>query len=156
MAKRAVGRPTKYKDDMPDRAYKLCRECGLTDKQLALAFGVAKSNLEDWKRKYPEFRDSIKRGRDEYDSEVVEGCLLKRARGFSYTETTKEPKTIIDKGGGCEVGKLVVTKKVRKSVAPDVTAQIFWLKNRNPARWRDKQELSVDVKSHEDALDELE
>lgn len=35
-------------------------------------------------------------------------------------------------------GALVVTKKVTKEVVPDVTAQIFWLKNRKPDKWRDK------------------
>ncbi|HLS07388.1 MAG TPA: hypothetical protein VK079_05485, partial [Bacillota bacterium] len=30
---------------------------------------------------------------------------------------------------------------VTKEVQPDTTAQIFWLKNRKPAEWRDKQEI---------------
>ena len=37
-------------------------------------------------------------------------------------------------------GELVVTKEVTKEVIPDVTAQIFWLKNRKPGDWRDKRE----------------
>lgn len=37
----------------------------------------------------------------------------------------------------------VETKRVTKEVAPDVTAQIFWLKNRKPEAWRDKQNLEV-------------
>jgi hypothetical protein len=32
-------------------------------------------------------------------------------------------------------------KRVIKSQAPDVTAQIFWLKNRQPKEWRDKVEV---------------
>lgn len=38
-------------------------------------------------------------------------------------------------------GELVVTKVVNKEVVPDVTAQIFWLKNRKPLDWRDKQDI---------------
>ena len=34
-----------------------------------------------------------------------------------------------------------VTKRVKKQVAPDVTAQIFWLKNRKPAEFRDKHDV---------------
>ena len=32
--------------------------------------------------------------------------------------------------------ELIVTKDVTKQVAPDTTAQIFWLKNRQPDKWR--------------------
>lgn len=38
-------------------------------------------------------------------------------------------------------GELVITKEVTKEVLPDTTAQIFWLKNRRPDRWRDKQDI---------------
>lgn len=37
--------------------------------------------------------------------------------------------------------ELRVTKKVTKEVVPDTTAQIFWLKNRRPDKWRDKQDI---------------
>lgn len=37
--------------------------------------------------------------------------------------------------------ELIVTKEVTKEVIPDVTAQIFWLKNRKSKEWRDKHEL---------------
>lgn len=40
-----------------------------------------------------------------------------------------------------DTGKLIVTKEVTKEVLPDTTAQIFWLKNRRPDRWRDKQDI---------------
>ena len=42
-----------------------------------------------------------------------------------------------------QTGQLVVTKEVTKEVAPDVTAQIFWLKNRKPEQWRDKQDVDL-------------
>ncbi len=38
-------------------------------------------------------------------------------------------------------GQLVITKVVTKMVAPDTTAQIFWLKNRKPDDYRDKREV---------------
>lgn len=40
-----------------------------------------------------------------------------------------------------ETGELIVTKEVVKEVVPDTTAQIFWLKNRKPHEWRDKQDI---------------
>lgn len=42
-----------------------------------------------------------------------------------------------------EEGKLVVTKRVTKQMAPDTTAQIFWLKNRKPGVWREKKETEL-------------
>ena len=44
-----------------------------------------------------------------------------------------------------DLGELVTTKEVIREVLPDVTAQIFWLKNRKPDQWRDKQEQKVDL-----------
>ena len=58
--------------------------------------------------------------------------MLQRALGYEYTETTREYIP--------ELGEMHVTKEVTKQVAPDTTAQIFWLKNRKPQDWRDKQE----------------
>lgn len=53
-----------------------------------------------------------------------------------YKKNEKEP-TEDDKG------ELLVTKEVIKSVAPDVTAQIFWLKNRRSDKWRDKRDVEL-------------
>lgn len=103
---------------------------GLTDKQIAQNMGVAYSTLKDRKNRFSDFSATLKRGKEVIDRQV-ENALLKRALGYEYIETTKE---LTDQG-------LTVTKKVTKQVAPDTTAQIFWLKNRKPQEWRDKQEI---------------
>lgn len=112
---------------------------GLTDDQIANNMGIGNRTLYEWKQKYPQISQALKRGKEIVDVEV-ENALLKRALGYTFTETTKElrenPKT------GNE--ELVVTKVVTKEIAPDTTAQIFWLKNRRPDLWRDKQ--NVDIK----------
>ena len=36
-----------------------------------------------------------------------------------------------------------VVQRVNKHVAPDVTAQIFWLKNRKPDEFRDKRDVEL-------------
>ena len=102
---------------------------GLTDEQIAKNMGVSVSTLNNWKNKYVEILESLKRGKEVVDR-LVENALLKRALGFSYTEITYE--------GGVE------TKRVVKEVVPDTTAQIFWLKNRKPEDWRDKREITTD------------
>lgn len=99
---------------------------GLTDEQIAHNIGISRSTLNEWKNKFPDISDTLKRGKEVVDR-LVENALLKRALGYSYTEVTKESG--------------VITKEVTKEVHPDVTAQIFWLKNRKPDEWRDKQNI---------------
>lgn len=104
---------------------------GLTDEQIANNIGISVSCLNNWKNKYVEILESLKRGKEVVDRQV-ENALLKRALGYEYTETTREYIP--------ELNEMKTTKKVTKQVAPDTTAQIFWLKNRKPDKWRDKQE----------------
>lgn len=110
---------------------------GLTDEQIAHNMGVAYSTLKEWKNKYSAISATLKKGKEVVDIEV-ENALLKRAMGYSYDETTLERK-FNDETGEYE---LMPTKVVTKQVAPDTTAQIFWLKNRCPDKWRDKQRTS--------------
>lgn len=108
---------------------------GLIDEQIAKNIGISRSTLSVWKTKYPDISDALKKGKEVVDREV-ENALLKRALGYRYTETTKEAVKDPETG---EV-KMTVTKEVTKQVSPGTTAQIFWLKNRKPDKWRDKQE----------------
>lgn len=103
---------------------------GLTDEQLAAKLGITATTLYDWKSKYPVISEALKRGKEVVDVEV-ENALLKRAMGYEYTETRTE--TTED-----GMTRTVVTQK---AMPPDTTAQIFWLKNRRPAVWRDKQQV---------------
>ena len=107
---------------------------GLTDEQIASNMGIARSTLNEWKKKYTVISDTLKRGKEVIDRQV-ENALLKRALGYKYKETTKE--LVVDKKTGSS--ELVVTKVVEKEVVPDTTAQIYWLKNRKPEEWRDKR-----------------
>ena len=115
---------------------------GLTDEQIAYNVGISRSTLNSWKDKYSNISDTLKRGKEVIDRQV-ENALLKRALGYEYTETTREYIPELD--------AMKTTKKVTKQVAPDTTAQIFWLKNRKPDKWRDKRE--VEDRSAVDKLD---
>ncbi|PFL01173.1 transposase [Priestia megaterium] len=109
---------------------------GLTDEQIAHNVGVSRSTLNDWKKKYPDISDALKKGKEVVDLQV-ENALLKRALGYEYEEVTQESQWN-EKNNKYE---LVITKCVKKRQAPDTTAQIFWLKNRRPDKWRDKQDV---------------
>ena len=54
---------------------------GLTDVQIAEKIGISKQTFYDWKKKYIDFSDSLKRGKEVVDREV-ENALLKRALGY--------------------------------------------------------------------------
>lgn len=112
-----------------------CRD-GLTEEQIASNLGIAMSTLSKYKVEHSEVVEALKRGKEVIDFQV-ENQLLKRAMGYDYEEV----KTAVD-----DLGRETVTTTV-KHVVPDTTAQIFWLKNRKPKEWRDKQdiELSGDV-----------
>lgn len=211
---------------------------GLTDEQISENIGINPATLYDWKKRYPEISETLKKGKEVVDIQV-ENALLKRALGYTIKEVTRE--RIVDTGqkqrhggeseltekewelavkyfdgrccycgevmekptkdhikplsdggaltrenvvpccGSCNSSKkdkemlswyksqtffetyrlkkiedylrfvasleieeeceLVVTKEITKEVLPDTTAQIFWLKNRRPDRWRDKQDI---------------
>lgn len=102
---------------------------GLIDEQIANNIGINVATLYRWKDKYSEISESLKKGKEVIDRQV-ENALLKRALGYCYTEVTEEES---------ESG--FKRKTVVKEVIPDTTAQIFWLKNRKPNEWRDKQSI---------------
>ena len=109
---------------------------GLTDKQIAeLKIGINEATFCRWKKRHPSILQALKNGKEPVDYEV-ENLLLKRARGYEYEEVTTE---IIEQPDGTKRKHI---KKVTKMVIPDTTAQIFWLKNRRPDKWRDRPEFT--------------
>lgn len=104
---------------------------GLTDEQIAKNIGIATSTFYEWKKKELEFSEALKKGKEVIDFEV-ENALLKKALG--YTITLNKQK--VTKDGD------VVDIMEEVHVPPDTTAQIFWLKNRQVKKWRDKVEIA--------------
>lgn len=114
---------------------------GLTDDQIAKKMGVNRATLYRWMSEHCDIRDALKKGKAPVDFEV-ENALLKRALGFEYEETSVEeyeyPTGKLDEDGMPVFHKTTRTKTVTKKALPDVTAQIYWLNNRRPDRWRNK------------------
>lgn len=123
---------------------------GLTDEQIAHNIGITTTTLYDWKKKYPQFAEAVKRGKEVVDI-MVENALLKSALGYSYDEVVKE--RIFDYE--TETSKVVEVKRTTKEVAPNPTSLIFWLKNRQPEKWRDKKNIdaAVEVKNPFEGID---
>lgn len=137
-----MARPSKYETEVKDKLILVegwARD-GLTNELIAEKLGITVKTLYEWQNKYSDFRDALKKGKEVVDREV-ENALLKRALGYRYEEVTIEPREVMDEFTGRFETREVVTKRVIKEVQPDTTAQIFWLKNRKPADWRDKQNI---------------
>lgn len=94
-------------------------------------FGVSESTINNWKQEHPEFLESLKRGKLEADATVADS-LFRRANGWEHDAV----KIVAD----AKTGDSLLVPYV-EHYPGDTTAQIFWLKNRRPDLWRDKQNI---------------
>jgi hypothetical protein len=129
------GRPTKYRLQYNEQARKLCL-LGATDKELADFFEVNEDTINEWKKVHSEFSESIKKGKNQADAEVADR-LYQRALGFEHDS---EDIKVVSNGGNS--GSSVERVPIKKIYPPDPVAAIFWLKNRQPDKWRDKKEVA--------------
>lgn len=122
-----MARPSKYKPEFAAQAAKLCA-LGATDIEVADFLEVDVRTLYRWKGEHEELCQGLKAGKAVSD-ERVERSLFARATGYEHDEVDIRV-----------VAGAIVQTPIRKYYPPDTTAAIFWLKNRKPAEWRDKQE----------------
>lgn len=111
------------------------RKQGLTEEQIARKLGVAMSTFSDYKLKYSELMEVLKKGK-EHLVEELETSLFKRAMGYD-TEEVKIEKN--------ENGVVIRTTTTTKHIVPDVGAIAFALKNLTTT-WRDRQDITLDGK----------
>lgn len=144
---------------------------GLSDEQIAKNVGVSRSTLNEWKKKYPDISDTLKKEKEVADFEV-ENALFRRATGYEHEEVTYVAMPLNQEEYDEKVAMHLdvwhqqnpnatqaerdlfistisryneqVSKRVVRHIAPDTTAAIFWLKNRDPLNWRDKREHQLD------------
>ncbi len=127
MAKKNLsGRKTLYTKEMHDLVKAYARD-GLTDKEICEKLNIGQTTFYAWQKRYPKFQKALKENKEKFDIKAVD-ALWKRVIGYDYYETETTEKD----------GKIVKTKKIKKHSPPDLTALIFWLKNRQPNKWRDK------------------
>ncbi len=127
------GRPTKYKPEYAELAFKYCL-LGATDEEMANFFEISVATLYNWKNDYPEFLEALKNGKEKADAEVAKS-LYNRAKGY-------EQKTV--KVFQYQGDPVIVP--VVEHIPPDTGAAMAWLKNRQPSKWRDKQDIDMTIK----------
>ncbi|WP_302950909.1 hypothetical protein [Holdemania filiformis] len=116
---------------------------GAIERDIAKKLGVSESTFSGYKKEHPELMQTLTVNKEVADARV-ESALYKRAIGYEYTETSKEV--------GLDGVKIKTTVK---QVAPDVTAQIYWLNNRRPDRWRNKQDISIEGASKVEIINDI-
>lgn len=131
-AKPKRGRPTPFTTSVHEKILELAKT-GKTNDQIAEIIGVTSRSIYNWQKKHVELFQSLKEAKQVAD-ELVEASLYARAIGYSHPET----KVFCYEG-------VITEHEVQKHYPPDVVATIFWLKNRNPERWREKQPGEADV-----------
>lgn len=152
MAKKK-GAPSKYESHVKSRFSDIEKwlSLGATEKEIWNNLGIHKSTFYDYKAKYKEFSDLLKKGRKK-PVEEIKAAMLKRAKGFQYEET----KTIIESIEYND-GKLIVpARKVRtettvKTALPDTAAGLVLLQQwaKDEGWTRDPQSLELKKKELE-------
>lgn len=120
---------------------------GLTESQIAHNMGISRKTLGKWKNQYDSIGIALKNSKEVVDMEV-ENALYKAAMGYEVEEVVEERKWNNKKGEW----EMQVTKRSRKHVPPNVTAQIFWLKNRKPDAWREKRFVEDKIEFESDGF----
>jgi hypothetical protein len=132
---KGAGRKTIYNKNFHPKWAKSLAKRGLIDIEIAKELGISKQTLNVWKKKHPEFLNSLKKGKEIPDKKV-EHSLYERACGYEHPED----KIFYDSKSG-----EVIVQPTIKHYPPSEVACIFWLKNRRPDRWRDKQDIEHKV-----------
>lgn len=120
---------------------------GLVDEQIAKNMGISEATLYNYKNKYPEIKEALRKGKEVVDIEV-ENALFKKAIGYNITvQKAFKLKDIIYGENGKKISEKERIEYAEEEihVPADTTAQIFWLKNRKKVQWRDKVEYEANT-----------
>lgn len=135
-----MGRPTKYSDEYNEKVFKLAL-LGATDAEMADLLDICEATFNNWKRYYPKFLESLKKGKANADANVAKS-LYQRACGYSHPDVHISNYQ----------GEIIITETT-KHYPPDTGAAFIWLKNRRPEDWRDKTEQAI---THSESIDMAE
>ena len=141
--KKKVGRKTKYHSDFNLQVKGLCL-LGLTDVQIAGVFEVEEKTIHNWRKKHPEFLQSMKDGKLVADANVAAslyeralGTTIKKSQGFKLKETLFDTN-----GKKTSEKENVKVIEYDEEIPGDVTAQKKWLGNRQRENWGEKVEIN--------------
>jgi hypothetical protein len=124
------GRPTLFSLQKSEQAYSLA-QAGCTDQEMADELGISANTFYRWRNEHPEFREATRLGKEAADERVTRS-LYHRALGYSH-----QAVKIFMPAGSTEP----VYAPYTEHFPPDTQAASLWLRNRQPDKWRDKQDV---------------
>jgi predicted transcriptional regulator len=136
-----LGRPTSFNAVIQERIVELAK-AGATEVEIAKNIGVSDRTIRYWKKLHEEFVPALKEAKDVAD-QLVEASLFQRAIGYQRPAVKHflDKKQVYDEvTGAVSLKTVVIEHEYIEHHAPSEVAAIFWLKNRQPDRWRDKPE----------------
>ena len=135
-----AGAQTKYNPLYHPTMIRLAAQLGKINEEIAKEIGICKKTLQLWKNKYPEVDEALARGKEE-PNKIIEQDAFDCAHGYYYIEELAR----FYKGKWHKI-------KIRKYKQKDPTAIIWWQKNRDPERWKDKVQVDVHSEILEEAV----
>lgn len=117
------GQPTSYQTDYNALARNYCL-LGATNEELAQFFEVSPRTIDNWLAAHRAFGDAVREGRLYADAEIASRL---HERGIGYVQVVERRE--LHRGE-----EKVITTKVH--YPPDTNACMFWLRNRQPRKWR--------------------
>lgn len=136
-----VGTPSLYKPIYAEQAYKLCL-LGATDKRLADFFGVTDRTINNWKKEFPEFFQSLRAGKELANMEVAKSMYDGAIdRTLILNKKMKLKTEGYDKNGKKYTKEEMVEYQEELFLPGEFKNQSFWLKNRDPENWKEKAEV---------------
>lgn len=113
-------------------------EDGLPEEEIAIRSALTPSIFRRWKKRYPELLAALELGRSGSDFAVVQS-LYKRAVGYSVkvSKTVKLKRVDYDPLTGKKLREYeeLAPAVDEDYIPPDLRAEMFWLKSRQPERW---------------------
>lgn len=149
------GRKSKYETNVQPRLLEIAAWCrdGLDDKQIAEKLGISHESFYKYKRENVEFADTLKETKEIADIKV-ENSLNKNANGYDYEEQTVVMKKEVIYKDGKRVKEITYPEVITltKHKEAETKAQMFWLQNRKPEKWRNQSQVELKVSKLEDIL----
>ena len=126
---------------------------GLTEADICKNIGIATVTLWDWKNKYPNVSNALKKGKEVADI-IIENALYRKATGYNakVKKAFKVREILYDAGKKIKEAEKIVYAEEEVHIPPDTIAQIFWLKNRKPDVWKDKRDVDIGANESIEAI----
>lgn len=112
---------------------------GVIEEEIAKRLGIAYSTFRDYRDKNSALSLALKKSKEHYDNEVVDALHKNTLGGIVVLKTPiKLKRTIFENGKKVREEEYIEIADREEYIKADTTAQIYWLNNRQPEKWKAK------------------